>query len=126
MPQLLDHIDAIARGQGRDVLWVTFYDVRRFPTQGLGPQERARRTAFIAYLDQQQIPWRECFETASAHLQIYPYQGSIYLDVPYQVDNPRYAKVASYLETPDGMPKHPHVSFRVLTLQAANANVGAA
>ncbi len=58
--------------------------------------------AFVAYLDQHQIPWRECFEIASENLPIYPYQGSIYVDVPYETENPLYVRLAAYLETPDG------------------------
>lgn len=119
MPQILKTLDEIAREKQRDVLCVMFFDRQGPFPEPLNAARRRRRAASIQFLDGHSIPWCECFEPASKNLFIYPYCGSIYLDVPYDVADPAYRLVADYLETPDGEPRHKEARFCVLTLDAA-------
>jgi hypothetical protein len=43
----------------------------------------------------------------------------LYLDLPYEPQQPFYQKLAAYLETPDGHPRDPRVRFMLLPLAKA-------
>jgi hypothetical protein len=119
LPQILRTLDEIAREKQRDVLCVRFFDPRRLIPKQLSAARRALRSALIQFLDGHSILWSECFDPACENLLIYPYSGSIYLDVPYDLADPAYRLIADYLETPDGKPKYEDMHFCVRTLDAA-------
>ena len=48
--------------------------------------------------------------------------GDIYIDVPFDTDNPVFQKLSSYLETPDGVMKIDGVVFCYLPLDVAMEN----
>ena len=122
MPQLLKTLDDIAREKQRDVLCVMFFDPKKRIPKNLNPAKRKLRAALIEFLDQHSIAWSECFDSASPNLLIYPYLGSIYLDVPHDLADPAYRLIADYLETPDGEPRTKDIRFGVRTLDAAIKN----
>lgn len=123
MPQLLQHIDAIARQKGRDVLYLSFYPR---PADFLELSDfdhekcRARKT-IIKWLDTHGIAWEPCGEFADERTMM-PYLGSIYLDIPYDTEDAGYQKVTSYLENPDGSMKVKSVSYWIVPLDIAMKN----
>ena len=124
MPQLLRHIDAIARQEGRDVLFVKFYpniktmdDIMNLPDWETLPI----REQIIKWLDAQKFSWEPCGGWAS-ETTIIPYLGSIYIKVPYDEANPDYQKLQNYLENPDGLMRFESVYFCYVTPQAAAKN----
>lgn len=128
MPQLLRHIDAIARQEGRDVLFVTFYpDNMSF--LGLGTfissipewETLPIRKQIIEWLDTQKFSWEPCGEWASENA-ITPYLGTIYIKVPYDEKNPDYQELRDYLENPDGSMRFDSARFCVTTLSSATKN----
>ena len=118
MPQLVLPIDEIARQKQRDVLFVTFPELEVFSDSRLDIATYPPRKELLAFLDENQIPWTPCaYFSNSGYLA-----GDtewIYLDVPLEVDNPQYQKLAEYLETPEGTPRDPRVRFLCLPLAKA-------
>lgn len=112
MPQLVDYIDNICRDNKRDVLFLRFGDPldRQFPT--------AARKKILTWLSENAIPYIDCVGHFSNSGCLSADQ-SIYLDIPYDLDNPLYQKVADYLEDADGVIKHKGVEFLLLTYERA-------
>jgi hypothetical protein len=122
---LLEHIDAIARQKGRDVLYVVFPEC--YPDengQRVRPDECQARQRVIAWLDQAGIAWRPCAHAArdSGWLIIEGYLGHIYIDLPFDTSNAEYRKLADFLETPDGKTKIEGAEFRYWPLEVAMEN----
>jgi len=123
MPMLIEHIDAIARKKGRDVLFLNF-------TQGHSDDDPFPnvdwdvlpvRQQVIAWLVQNQIEWNMCGHIASENVMC-GYRGQIYIDVPFDTVNPVFQKLSGYLETPDGEMKISGVVFCYLPLEMAMQN----
>lgn len=122
MPQLTEHIDAIARKAGRDVLYLTFLD----DPAGARVQERwdenPSRKEVVAWLDANGYEWRPCGEMASDKWMVESYRGSIYIATPFDRNNGAYIKLEQYLEHPGGALRLPKMRFWVLQLSLAMRN----
>jgi hypothetical protein len=118
MPQLIEHIDAIARQKGRAVLYLEFHpdQWRRYRFE-----DDAMRNSVLAWLDQNQVGWQPCGPFARPGM-LGPYLGQVWLDVPYDEALPEYRKLRDYLELPDGSMRHDGVRFCVMPLDYANKN----
>ena len=128
MPQLLRHIDAIARQEGRDVLFVKFYPVMRsFPNWDTLISSIPKwdtlpiRKQIIEWLDSQKLGWEPCGEWASENTML-PYLGTIYIKIPYDEENPDYRRLRNYLEKPDGSMRFDSANFCVTTIADAMEN----
>lgn len=119
MPELIEHIDAIARKKQRDVLSIRFYtretireyDFRKDP-------ERQRVTD---WLDVNSIAWQPCGPVANENA-MQAYRGDIYVDVAFETSNAQFQKLQTYLENPDGTMRHPSVTFEYYPLAMAMRN----
>ena len=105
MPQLLEHIDAIARQKQRGVLYVEFHPVALDPQAGDNLSARdvlawkrmpdsawqalPTRRRIIAWLDAQGIGWQPCGHVADVGLMM-GYRGQLYIDLPYDKSLPPY------------------------------------
>ena len=97
MPQLIQHIDAIARAQGRDVLMIA--PDRHGPLDEAGriwPRSAARQ-ALIDWLDAAGIGWEPSGWPAQAGCMA-SYQGGIYVDLAYDPCAPLCAKLLDYVQ----------------------------
>lgn len=122
MPQLIECIDAIARREARDVLWISFCPRASIEALTDFDYERSdARTQITHWLDEQGFSWRPCGEFADENC-ILPYLGSIYIDVPFDVGDAAYQKLADLLENPDGTMKRPGADFFVTPLASAMKN----
>ena len=63
MPQLLEHIDAIARKLKRDVLYLEFLKTQR--PHRADYRRLDSRLRIVQWLDSEGIEWRECGQLAS-------------------------------------------------------------
>jgi hypothetical protein len=119
MPQLIEHIDAIARQKGRDVLYLEFHphDAWRSYRHEADPM----RDTVLAWLDQHGVGWQACGPYARPP-SMEPWLGQVYLDVPYDETLPEYRILRDYLERPDGTMRHEGVRFYALPLAYANEN----
>lgn len=120
MPQLIEHIDAIARKLQRDVLYLEFMKAqrpRRADYRGLDSRLR-----IVQWLDSEGIRWRECGQVASGTV-VRSYSGEIFIDVPFDETDSQYRTVQAFLEYPDGAMRFDDVRFYVVTLQDAMKNV---
>jgi hypothetical protein len=120
MPVLIDHIDKIARAKKRDVLML------RFTHENYGEElsdydNNATRISVLAWLSQNGIEYCSCGEVANENSML-AYQGQIYVDVPYDTNEPLYQKLASYLENEDGTMKIKDVGFYLISLADAMKN----
>ncbi len=118
MPRILKHVDQIAREKNRDVLYVAFdneiYD-------GYDYKEWVSRRQLVQWLENHQISYIECSHVASENY-MESYRGEIYIDVPYDENNPTYIQVRDYLENPDGSSRIPGLIFYLLPLEIAMRN----
>jgi hypothetical protein len=120
LPQLIEHIDAIARKKRRDVLSVRFHP--SFPDFLSYDYKRdSERQRVIAWLDAQGIPWQPCGDVAD-EARMMPYVGEVYVDLPFDPADPNFRKLQTYLENPDGTMRHPEVIFMCLPLEKAMKN----
>lgn len=119
MPQLIEHIDAIARKLKRDVLYLEFLKAQR--PHRADYRRLDARSRIVQWLDSERIAWRECAQPASETV-IRSYAGEIFIDVPFDETDEQYRKVQAFLEHPDGTMRFDDVRFYVLTLETAMKN----
>lgn len=121
MPQIIQHIDAIARQKGRAALSVSFYPRPYNPFDDFDYEKSKARKKVIKWLDKNSMPWQPCGEFANEN-RMMPYLGDIYVDVPYDTEDETYKKLASFLENPDGSMKIEGVNFYYTPLEIAMKN----
>lgn len=125
MPMLIEHIDAIARKKGRDVLFLDFPQEEREGRSDFNPvlnwDNIPVRQQVIAWLEQNQIEWSLCGHIANENMMC-GYRGRIYIDVPFDTENAIFQKLSGYFETPDGEMKIDDVVFCYLPLEIAMKN----
>lgn len=124
MPMLIEHIDAIARQKGRDVLFLDFpaeHGDDPFEEFDVDWKNIPIRQQIIAWLEQNQIGWSHCGYFADEN-SMGDYQGRIYIDVPFDTNDPIYQKLSGYLETPEVEIKFAGVNFCYLPLATAMKN----
>lgn len=119
MPVLLEHIDAIARKLGRDVLYLEFK--RAKPPNREDHKVLESRKHILDWLVGEGIGWRECAPFAS-ETTMRSYAGEVFLDVPFDRRNPLYRKVQAFLEYPDGTMRFSDVGFYIVPLELAVKN----
>ncbi|GMG91421.1 MULTISPECIES: hypothetical protein [Cupriavidus] len=122
MPQLIEHIDAIARKAGRDVLYLTFFEDATGARVETHWEENPSRREIVAWLDKNGIRWQACGEVASDKWLVCGYRGSIYIDLPLDRELAAYRMLEQYLEHPDGTLRLPKMRFWALPLTAAMRN----
>lgn len=119
MPQLIDHIDAIARRAGHDVLYLTFFEDAAGQHVAEHWEQNLSRQAVLAWLDANGYAWQPCGEVASDDWLVCGYRGSIHVDVPFDRNDDAYLKLEQYLEYPGGRLRLPRMRFWVLPLSMA-------
>jgi hypothetical protein len=118
MPQVIDHIDKIARDKKRDVLYVIFH---KDAPRDFDYEKSAARKKVLAWLDNNQIAYQLCGDVAREDGWA-GYRGQIYIDVPFDDNDLTYQKLREFLENPDGTMKIPGVDFCYLPLDHAMKN----
>ncbi len=115
MPQLMQHIDAIAREKNRDVLFVHF---ENYEHENAEAESYHLRQNLMEWLQQRQIAFAPCMGIEQPGV-IESYSGDLYIDVPFDAANPSYQVVSEHLEDTEGNMKIPGVLFFVLSLETA-------
>jgi hypothetical protein len=122
MPMLVEHIDAIARKKQHDVLAIYFHPETVYEDWGSYNYKRdPHRKRVILWLKKHKIEWQECGDFASENCMC-SYLGQIYIDVPFDENDPQYQLVRDYLENLDGSMRNEQVIFRYLPLELAMKN----
>lgn len=129
MPQIIEHIDAIARKKQRTVLYLVFHPKDYFERDedGMrkGPeyswQKDTVRDEILQHLDDMKIPWKKCGHFADERIMM-SYLGQVYIDAPFDETNTQYQLLQAYLEYPDGSMRFPTVGFCYLPLEDAMEN----
>lgn len=121
MPQLIRHIDAIAREKRRAVLFLDFFPHDREGYRAYRHDADPVRQHVIAWLAAHHIAWEPCGPIADVR-RMESYRGSIYLDVPFDDSNPLFLTLSDYLEHPDGTMRQEGVRFMALSLEIALQN----
>jgi hypothetical protein len=126
MPQLIDHIDAIARKKNRDVLYVTFKPLCGSTEEVTWAEcfdweNHPSRQAIIRWLDENDIAWKPCAEFANVNC-ILGYRGQIYIDLPFDRSLATYQQLVAFLENPDGSMRLPGAVFAYVPLAMAMKN----
>lgn len=119
MPQILEHIDAIARRLKRDVLYLDFPKAHR--PHCADHRQLESRSRIVQWLDSERVVWCECGPFASEAV-VHSYAGEIFIDVPFDEANAQYRKVQAYLEHPDGSTRFDGVKFYIVTPELAMKN----
>ena len=93
MPMIIQHIDAIARKKGNDVLFVGFSEITIDNYKDL-----TERNELIQWLNDNNIPFEFCYGMASDNVIQQPYLGDLFLDVSFNKNDPLYIKLEQHLE----------------------------
>ncbi len=107
MPRLIDSIDQIARRKRREVLFLKFSKREN--------DSDVRRSA-IQWLNENGVPFSECFDVWDEGLIEAPYQGSLYLDLPYDKSDSLYLKIQDHFENKDESPRIVGVTLMLLRM----------
>jgi len=123
MPMFVQHIDKIARDKNRDVLLISFKSAcsEIDPFEDFDYESMPARREMMAWLTATNISFCYCMGVAQPG-SIRPYVGDLYVDVPYDVNDRDYQKLAALLEYPDGTRKIDGVQFGYLPLSLALKN----
>jgi len=119
MPTAIDSIDHIARKLGRDVVFIAF-DTQKGETR-YDYRNDSKREQLLRWLDAHDIAWQKAVDIASEY-GFRPYMGSIYVDVPFDVQNPKYQQVKERLENAEGEMLDPGITLYFVTLEEAMKN----
>ncbi|MBN1970424.1 MAG: hypothetical protein JXR48_09150 [Candidatus Delongbacteria bacterium] len=136
MPQVIQFIDEIGREKQRAVLYIEFYPkpesdiVDSYETyEKLEKQvyefdyrKSKNRQFVIDWLDENKIPYYECgrFSKFGGFIKLHEkYLGNLYIDIPFDRENPDYMKLEEFLENPDGTFKFKNVRFCYVALEVA-------
>lgn len=118
MPQVIEHIDKIARDKGRGVLFLRFdrdiFDNDEWETWH-------QRNELIDWFKRKNITVSECGDIAKDSGYI-SYRGQLYIDVPFDESSPEYLTVKEHLENTDGSPCFLGIVFCFLPLDLAMKN----
>lgn len=124
MPRILEHIDKIARVKQRDVLFIKFNDFKDLDfikDQKYDYKKDQTRTDLVAWLDENEIPYEECFPIASENM-MGSYQGQLYIDLVIDETDSKYELLCEHLENEDGSFKIKGIGFYLLPLKIAMKN----
>jgi hypothetical protein len=121
MPKLIEHIDAIARREQRDALYIVFFEEQRGTLVECDWRNNETRKSIIEWLDVTGFKWAECGEIANENI-MRGYRGSIYIDTRFDKADPLYQKRETYLEHRDGSMRFPKMLFRAIALEVAMKN----
>ena len=127
MPQLIEHIDAIARQKKRGVLYLEFHPGKKWDNEDQSWLEYdysqdTRRAEVIKWFDEHGISWQICGHFANECIIECPYFGDIYINVPYDESDPQYQFVRDYIEYPDETLRDENVRWYYLPLEIAMKN----
>lgn len=117
----IDHIDAIARAKGRDVLMVVFGPADFIGQMSYKLREDSRRDDLIKWLTEHEIQYTPCAEYASEN-GFTAYRGQLFIDLTYDKQEHKCRLLLEHLETPDGQPKDKEVVLYFLPLEDAMKN----
>ena len=120
MPRLLHHIDEIACQRQHDVIFVEFHHFGSKHPQDY--RTNASRTTIVNWLTDNNIPHWERSSMPSGFGGV-RYRGEIYIDVPYDREDPLYLKIESFLENPDGTKRFEGAWFRGFTLASCMSHL---
>lgn len=115
MPQILPHIDAIAREKNRDVLFISF---EQYEHHNETAESNQPRQALMQWLDEQKIAYQPCMGMEQPGM-LSGYSGDLYVDVPYDESNTTYQILRDHLEDEQGNMKIDGVLFFALSLDLA-------
>lgn len=122
----IDHIDAIARKMGRDVLYVEFSGPAgkrsgQVQRKAFAWKESQERKELIAWLDQQGIGCVPCSGIADLN-SMQAYGGGLYIDLPIDERSLKFKAVLDHIEFPDGTQRTPALKAYTCSLDDAQAN----
>jgi len=135
MPRVMKTVDQIARDKQRDVLYITFKKEAPEPEYDddmildghavFDWKDNANRKQVVSFLDKHQIPYQMCFDPqpiGGMLILAMPYEGQLYIDMPYDKTNAQCKILETYLENPDGSTKLTDVYFWLYRLESAMKN----
>jgi len=117
MPQILKHIDKIAREKNRDVIYINFIidifsDYETFD----------ERNKLLKWLEDNHIDYTKVFSPASED-SLESYRGQLYLDVIIDEKNEQYKLICAHMDGPEnGSFKIPGVESWIYPLKLALQN----
>lgn len=125
MPQLLEHIDKIARDKKRDVLYIEFNetqgktDIKNYFSYDY--ETDTKRIDFIKWLNDNKVPFKECGPIAREN-SWESYRGQLYIDIPMDENDKRYLKLNEHLEYENGDMKISGIMYYHVPLKVAMKN----
>lgn len=121
MPNLIEHIDAIARREQRDVLYLEFHPQPCELARGYRYLLDEQRGRVLQWLDANGHPWQPCGSYADGS-GMQPYLGQVHVATAHDAELPDYRQLRDHLELPDGNMRIPGVRFYLMPLKMAAQN----
>lgn len=118
MPQLILSIDDIAIKENRDVLFLRFPEIIDKINAGDDKPDYENyplRGQIVVWLEQQGVGHHACCGFPS-NKGWHPRTGDLYLDVPFDREDPTFKKLSDKLEYEDGKTKIPGIEFQYYPL----------
>lgn len=119
--ELIQHIDAICRKLGHDVLFIEFHPEQREQQRRYEFMFDGQRADLLRQLDQLGIGYWPCGPVANP-LRMESYRGQMYVEVPCDPDAPAYQAICRLLGPPGGESGFDNVRFKRLSLDTALLN----
>ena len=119
MPQGIKNIDKISREKGRDVLFLEFHPKLNPEAEGerafelFDYENNEIRKTIIKWFEENNIGFMKCagMTVQGGAIVMECYNGQLYIDVPFDDNDPNYIKVRDFLEYPDGTVKFEGLKF---------------
>ena len=118
MPQMLEHIDKIARDKKEDVIFINF-NKEIFPSYDW--EKYDKRQELIQWLDNNKISYFECGPMASEN-GWESYRGQLCIDLKIDENNAKYKLLCEHLDGPNGTFKITGVESWIFPLKIAMKN----
>ncbi len=137
MPMIIKRIDEIARQRHSDVVFLEFFSIRdrRMTSKPVSSlfhlfepvdwERHPSRKRILSWLTQNDIHWIPCYGPESDGFIVSPYQGQVFIDVPYaaelpeQAQDPLFQCLCNFIETDEGRVRWAGVRFCGLALSVA-------
>ena len=122
MSHIIYSADSIARQLQRGVLYCSFKTPQTDPISEFtnsGYEKNETRIAFLKFLESHKIEYQRCApcEPTEGNGWLVGYFGHIFVDVPYDVENPQYKLVQQFLEHDDGTMRYEDTNFYYVSLE---------
>ena len=115
MPALIQYLHDIQQEKKRPLLFLQFMPDARHTDRIRHGRKSPSRATIIEVLEAENIPYAPCLPGSSESSGLISgYYGDIYIDIPYDTNDPTYLRLQNFIEDEHGKCKFPETKFWLL------------